>query len=247
MSSPALNNKVFEKSRGEGFAIESAMTIKGTINKTFMLLLLAVLGASISWRFVMDTTTISTANTLMYVGLFGGLIFALIAIFSPKNSPWAAPLYAIFEGLCLGGISALFEVTYQGIVMQAVLITFGVLFLMLILYRTGAIKVTQKLRSGIIVVTGGVALFYIVALISSFFTPTLISFINGATALSIGLSFLVAGIAAFNFLLDFDFIDKGVEAGAPKYMEWYGAFGLMLTLVWLYLEILRLLSKFSRR
>jgi uncharacterized YccA/Bax inhibitor family protein len=181
----------------------------------------------------------------MVGGLIGGLIFSLIAIFSPRKSVWAAPLYAVCEGLCLGALSAMFNAQTNGIVLQAVGLTFGVLFLMLLLYRTGAIKVTNKLRSGVIIATGAIALFYIVTWIASIFTSQ--TFLHDASPLSIGISVFIVIIAALNFLLDFDFIDRGAQMAAPKYMEWYGAFGLMLTLVWLYLEILRLLSKVNQR
>jgi uncharacterized YccA/Bax inhibitor family protein len=206
MSSPALNEKSFLTSRNEALATDGVMTVKGTVNKTLILLLLAVLGASITWKYVFNTDGMGMASGLMWVGLIGGLIFALIAIFNPRNARWAAPLYAVFEGLCLGAISALYEVQTAGIVLQAVIITFSVLFLMLFLYRTGTIKVTDKLRNGIIIATGAVAIFYIVSLISSFFTPALMNFLYANTALSIGISVLIAGIAAFSFLLDFDFI-----------------------------------------
>jgi uncharacterized YccA/Bax inhibitor family protein len=181
----------------------------------------------------------------MVGGLIGGFVFALIAIFSPRRSVWAAPLYAVSEGLCLGALSAMFNEQTNGIVLQAVGLTLGVLFLMLVLYRTGAIKVTNKLRSGIIIATGAIALFYIATWIIGMFTP--VTFMHDASLLSIGISVFVVIIAALNFLMDFDFIDRGAQMAAPKYMEWYGAFGLMLTLVWLYLEMLRLLSKLNRR
>lgn len=248
-SSPALNDKAFENARNMSVATDSIMTVRGTIHKTLLLLLLAVLGASYSWQIFNGAASpdLGAAAAMPYMigGLIGGLIFSLIAIFSPRNSRWAAPLYAVFEGLCLGAISAMYNFATQGIVIQAVGLTFAVLFLMLILYRTGVIKVTQKLRSGIIIATGGIALFYIVTLVVNIFTP--VTFLFDATPLSIGISLFIVGIAALNFLLDFDFIDRGAQMGAPKYMEWYGAFGLMLTLVWLYLEMLRLLSKFAKK
>jgi uncharacterized YccA/Bax inhibitor family protein len=215
MSSPVLNEKSFLLSRNDALATDGVMTVKGNVNKAFILLLLAGLGASVTWKYVFDTNGMGTATGLMWAGLIGGLIFALVAIFSPRNSRWAAPLYAIFEGLALGAISALYEVQTAGIVFQAVFITFAVLFLMLFLYRTGTIKVTSKLSSGIIIATGAVAIFYLAALVSNFFTPTFMNFLHDNTALSIGISVVIAGIAAFNFLLDFDFIQRGSECGAP--------------------------------
>ncbi len=248
-SSPALNDKAFENARNLSMASDSIMTVRGTIHKTLLLILLAFLGASYSWQIFAGAVSpelgAAAAMPYMWGGLAGGLVFSLIAIFSPRNSRWAAPLYAVCEGLCLGALSAMYNMATQGIVVQAVGLTFAVLFLMLILYRTGAIKVTDKLRSGIIIATGAIALFYIVTWIVGFFTP--VSILTDATPMSIGISLFIVGIAALNFLLDFDFIDRGAQMGAPKYMEWYGAFGLMLTLVWLYLEILRLLSKLNKR
>jgi uncharacterized YccA/Bax inhibitor family protein len=248
-SSPALNDRAFQNACNMSLATDSVMTVRGAIHKTLLLILLAVLGASYSWQVfegaVSPEMGAAAAMPYMWGGLIGGLIFSLIAIFSPRRSRWAAPLYAVCEGLCLGAISAMYNFASQGIVVQAVGLTFAVLFLMLMLYRTGVIKVTNKLRSGIIIATGAIALFYIITLIVSMFTP--VSFLHDSSPLSIGISLFIVGIAALNFLLDFDFIERGAQMGAPKYMEWYGAFGLMLTLVWLYLEILRLLSKVNRR
>jgi uncharacterized YccA/Bax inhibitor family protein len=244
-SSPALNDKTFEAARHASLSGDSVMTVRGTIHKTLLLLLLAVLGASYTWQMVVNTVNPNAAMPYMIGGFIGGLIFSLIAIFSPRKSGWAAPLYAVCEGLFLGALSAMFNVQSNGIVLQAVGLTFGVLFLMLVLYRTGAIKVTNKLRSGIIVATSAIALFYVVTWVVSIFTS--VTFMYDASPLSIGISVFVVIIAALSFLVDFDLIDRGAQLAAPKYMEWYGAFALMLTLVWLYLEMLRLLSKLTRR
>jgi len=157
-----------------------------------------------------------------------------------------SPIYALLEGLFLGGISAALDLRYPGIAIQAVGLTFGTLFAMLFAYRTGLIKVTQRLRMGIIAATGGICLFYFAQMMLGFFGVRFVS-INGSGVIGIGFSLLVVAIAALNLVLDFDFIERGVQYGAPKYMEWYGAFGIMVTLVWLYLEILRLLSKLNRR
>ncbi|MGL4364030.1 MAG: Bax inhibitor-1/YccA family protein [Bacteroidales bacterium] len=248
-SNPALSDKIFKQVHGNMVQSSSAMTIAGTIHKTLLLLLLAVLGASYTWLLFYNNAPSETATSLivpyMWGGLIGGIIFSLIAIFNPRRSTWAAPLYAICEGLFLGAISAIFDFQTKGIAFQAVVLTLAVLFLMLSLYRMGVIKVTEKLRSGIIVATGGVAIFYLITWIIGMFTN--ISFLHDSSPISIGISLLIVGIAAFNFLLDFDFIEKGAQNGAPKYMEWFGAFGLMLTLVWLYLEMLRLLSKLQSK
>jgi len=157
-----------------------------------------------------------------------------------------APLYAIAEGFALGGLSAMMELRYAGIVLQAVMLTVGVLAAMLMLYRTGIIKVTDKFRMGVVAATGGIMLLYLVDMALRAFTHIEIPFIHQSGALGIGFSLLVVGLAALNLTLDFDLIDRGAAEGAPKYMEWYGAFALMVTLVWLYLEILRLLSKARR-
>jgi len=157
-----------------------------------------------------------------------------------------APIYALLEGLALGGISATFNGRYPGIAIQAVSLTFGTLFILLLAYSSGWIKVTDKMRLGIVAATGGIFVFYMLQMLLGFFGVRFAT-INGAGMFGIGFSLLVVGIAALNLILDFDFIERGVQVGAPKYMEWYGAFGIMVTLIWLYLEILRLLSKMNRR
>jgi uncharacterized YccA/Bax inhibitor family protein len=183
---------------------------------------------------------------LLMVGVFGGFITAMVTIFKPAWAPITAPIYALLEGLFLGSISAFLEQRYPGIAIQAVGLTFGTLLTMLVLYTSGLIKVTNKLRIGIIAATGGIALFYLGEMILSFFHIQFVA-INGSGPIGIAFSLFVCAIAALNLVLDFDFIEQGVNAGAPKFMEWYGAFGIMVTLVWLYLEILRLLSKMRSR
>ena len=182
----------------------------------------------------------------MMLGLFGGLICAFVTIFKKQWSAVTAPVYALLEGLVLGGLSATLELRYPGIAIQAVSLTFGTLFVLLFLYRTGVIKVTQKFRLGVFAATGGIMFFYLIEMVLGFFGIQFAS-INGSGLIGIGFSLIVVGIAALNLVLDFDFIEQGVQYGAPKYMEWYGAFGIMVTLVWLYLEILRLLSKMRSR
>jgi uncharacterized YccA/Bax inhibitor family protein len=157
-----------------------------------------------------------------------------------------SPIYALLEGLALGGISAVFELRYPGIGIQAVSLTFGTLFVLLLAYSSGWIKVTEKFRLGIVAATGGIAVFYLLQMLLGFFGVHF-TMINGSGLIGIGFSLIVVAIASLNLVLDFDFIEQGVKAGAPKYMEWYGAFGIMVTLVWLYLEILRLLSKMRSR
>ena len=181
------------------------------------------------------------------VGLFGGMIFAFVTIFKKEWSPVTAPIYSLLEGMALGGISAFVNLRYPGIAFQAVSLTFGTLFVMLFLYRSGIIKVTDKLRMGIFAATGGICIFYFASMLLGFFHINFFGSVWGSGVVGIGFSLFVVAIAALNLVLDFDFIEQGVTAGAPKYMEWYGGFGIMVTLVWLYIEILRLLSKVRSR
>ncbi len=234
-SNPALNSNAFRLAEGEG-----AMTINGTVNKTFILLCLAAVSAHWAWGKILEATG------LMMLGLIGGFIVALVTIFKKEWAKVTAPVYALLEGLVLGGVSALFEKSYPGIVIQAVALTFATLFSLLVAYRTGIIKPTENFKLGVFAATGGIALLYLATLILGFFKIN-IPYIYESGLIGIGFSIFVVIIAALNLVLDFDFIEQGSRAGAPKYMEWYAAFGLMVTLVWLYLEILRLLSKMRRR
>ncbi|WP_263356245.1 Bax inhibitor-1/YccA family protein [Acidicapsa ligni] len=233
--------------RGGGFSdITSRMTLNGTINKTGILLVCAIATAGWTWHLFMQSGNPADVGPWLFGGLIGGFICALITIFKKEWSPVTAPAYALLEGLALGGISAMYNVQSSGIAIQAVGLTFGTLFVLLLAYRSGLIKVTEKFRLGIIAATGGVAVFYLLEMVLGIFGIHFTS-INGSGVIGIGFSLIVVCIAALNLVLDFDFIEKGVQYGAPKYMEWYGAFGIMVTLVWLYLEMLRLLSKVSRR
>jgi uncharacterized YccA/Bax inhibitor family protein len=240
-SNPALNAKTFERfgpiAAGEG------MTIEGTVNRAGFLLLVLVATATWTW---LQTFAGTPVQGYLWAGLLGGFVVALITIFKPTLSPITAPIYAALEGLALGAISATLEATYHGIVIQAVALTFGTLFALLIVYRARLIPVTENFKLGVVAATGGIAIFYLVAIGLSFWNIR-IPFLHEGSALGIGFSLFVVVIAALNLVLDFDFIEKGVEHGAPKYMEWYGAFGLMVTLIWLYFEILRLLSKLRSR
>jgi uncharacterized YccA/Bax inhibitor family protein len=236
-----------ERFGGGGFGeLTARMTLNGTINKTGILLVCAIATAGWTWHLFAQSQDPADVAPWMMGGLIGGLICALITIFKKEWSPVTAPAYALFEGLALGGISAIYNVRSAGIAMQAVGLTFGTLFALLLLYRTGLIKVTQKFRLGIFAATGGIMLLYLAEMVLGLFGIHLTS-INGSGAIGIGFSLIVVCIAALNLVLDFDFIERGVQYGAPKYMEWYGAFGIMVTLVWLYLEMLRLLSKLQRR
>jgi uncharacterized YccA/Bax inhibitor family protein len=250
-SNPALGQNTFSsfaQSQYGGNLVDASarMTLNGTINRTGILLLCAVATAAWTWTSFMRTHDISFAGPAVMIGVFGGFIFALITSFKREWAPVTAPIYALLEGLFLGGISAIFELRYPGIAMQAVMLTFGTLFAMLLAYKSGLIKVTQKFRLGIFAATAGIAFFYLIALVLGFFGINL-SVLYGNSLLSIGVSLFIVAIAALNLVLDFDFIEQGVAYGAPKYMEWYGAFGIMVTLVWLYLEILRLLAKMNSR
>ena len=248
-SNPALGRKIFERNYSE-VTDDTVMTLKGTANKSFLLLLLVVLGAAYTWSLFFSNTDPaaipSSLITYMIIGVFGGFIVSLVIIFRPQTAPWAAPIYAVLEGLALGAISAVMEFKFPGLVMQAAGLTFLTLFAMLFLYRTGIIKVTNKFRMGVFAATGGIMLLYLIGFILSLFGVQ-VAFLHGNGMLSIGISVLVCGIAALNLELDFDMIYQGAENRMPKFMEWYSAFALMVTLVWLYLEILRLLSKISSR
>jgi uncharacterized YccA/Bax inhibitor family protein len=248
-SNPALKENIFQKDYSYS---SDAMTINGTMNKTGLMLLIVMAAAIFTWNKFFAAIAVnpeSGAAAVMpwvIVGGIGGLITALVTAFRPQSSGISAPIYAIFEGLLLGGLSAIFESMYTGIVMRAVALTLAVFLAMLFLYRSGIIKVTEKLKMGIFAATAGIAVVYLVSFIGGFFGMEF-SFLHGNSNFSIGFSLLVVAIAAFNLVLDFSFIENAAEQGAPKYMEWYGAFGLMVTLIWLYLEILRLLSKLASR
>jgi len=250
-SNPALGEGTFRDLAGPqyGGVIDETthMTLNGTVNKTGILLVCALATAAYTWHSFLQSRDPADVMPSMIIGGIGGFIFALVTIFKKEWSPVTAPIYALLEGLVLGGLSALLELRFPGIAMQAVALTFGTLFVMLLAYRSGLIRVTQKLRLGIVAATGGIAVFYILQMLMGFFGFHMFSAVNGSGVIGIGFSLFVVAIAALNLVLDFDFIEQGVQYGAPKYMEWYGAFGIIVTLVWLYLEILRLLSKLRSR
>jgi uncharacterized YccA/Bax inhibitor family protein len=252
-SNPALGENTFRGLSGAqygGVIDESTrMTLNGTVNKTGILLLCAIATAAWTWHTFLQSRDMADVAPLMIVGALGGLIVAMVTIFKKEWSPVTAPIYALLEGLVLGSLSAFMELRYPGIAIQAVSLTFGTLFVLLLAYRSGLIPVTQKLRMGIVAATGGIAVFYLLEMLLSFFHvgSGVFAAVNGSGMIGIGFSLFVVAIAALNLVLDFDFIERGVQYGAPKYMEWYGAFGIIVTLVWLYLEILRLLSKLRSR
>ncbi len=255
-SNPAFSRDLFagyEQVYGASRTRSTTTTVQGTIGKTALLLAILSFTALYSWN---ATGSGSLPPALLGVSAIGGFIVAMITIFKPTVAPVTAPIYAALEGVFLGAISQIIEmgvgrrngggVPMHGIAMQAVILTCGVLFVMLFAYQTRLIRVTDKLRSGIVIATGALCLFYLISMLMRMFGAQM-PLTWSSTPMGIGFSLLVVGLAAFNLLLDFDFIEQAAYHEAPKYMEWYGAFGLIVTLVWLYLEILRLLSKLSDR
>lgn len=245
---PALKDSTFLDLGTGGLVRDGAgaMTLNGTVNKTAFLLVLTLVGAMFTWGQFFANPETANMTPWIVVGGLGGLVVALVTVFKKTWSPFTAPLYAVLEGLFIGAVSARFEQQFPDIVMQAAALTFGTLGALLLAYRSGLIKATENFKLGIVAATGGIALLYLVNIGMGFF-GTSIPFIHESGLMGIGFSAVVVVIAALNLVLDFDFIEQGVEQGAPKYMEWYAAFGLLVTLVWLYLEILRLLSKLQSR
>jgi uncharacterized YccA/Bax inhibitor family protein len=236
-SNPALRGNAFSGADTLG----PTMTLNGTIHKTGILLLLCVAAAAWTWNLPADEV-----QMWMIGGLIGGFIVSMIAIFARRTTPFTAPIYAVLEGLALGGISGALNQAYQGIAIQAVSITFAALFVMLALYRTGIVRATPAFTRGVIIATGAIAIVYVLDMVLGIFGHS-IPMINGSTTFGIGFSIFVVILATLNLVLDFSMIEQGAQQGAPKYMEWYGAFSIMVTLVWLYLEILRLLAKMRDR
>ena len=243
-ANPTLNAKTFDVARP--LVAGEAMTIQGTVNKTGLLLILTVLPAALVWNQFFATRDPSVAGPWILIGALGGFIVALVTVFKKNWAMVTAPVYAVLEGLFLGGVSAFYELQFQGIVIQAVGLTFGTLAALLMAYKSGVIKATENFKLGVAAATGGIALVYLISIGMSFFGLRM-PYLHDAGPIGIGISVFIVVIAALNLVLDFDFIERGAEQGAPKYMEWYAAFGLMVTLIWLYLEILRLLAKTRRR
>jgi uncharacterized YccA/Bax inhibitor family protein len=244
-ANPALTSKTFTGMR----AVDEsrAMTVQGTVNKTGVLLVLVLLGAWWTWSlFFSAEKNPAAVYPWIMGGAIGGLIVALVTVFKKQWAGITAPIYALLEGLMLGGLSSIFEAMYPGIVIQAVGLTFGTLFGLLIAYKSGWIKVTENFKLGVVAATGGIFMVYMASWILGIFGIGM-PFIHESGIIGIGFSLFVVVVAAMNLMLDFDFIEHGAESGAPKYMEWYAAFGLMVTLIWLYIEILRLLAKLRSR
>lgn len=238
-SNPTLGDNTFQNIALKG---DSTMTIQGTVNKSLMLIGLLTFSAAISW------TQFGTSifSIYLYGGAILGFVTAIVTSFKKEWSSVTAPLYAVFEGLFLGGISVLMEESFAGIVGQAIFLTLGTFFCLLMAYKSGYIKATENFKLGIVAATGAVFLIYLGSAVMNMFGIH-VPYIHDSGMIGIGFSLVVVVIAALNLVLDFDFIEQGAENNAPKYMEWYAAFGLLVTLVWLYLEILRLLAKLNKR
>jgi uncharacterized YccA/Bax inhibitor family protein len=240
---PALKESTF---RGLPVAAEGeGMTIEGTVNKTYVLFLLLIAG--VAGAVVADDRSL---YGLMLLGGIGGFVVAMATVSRKQWAPITAPIYALLEGLFVGSISLVMDAAYPGIVLPAVSLTFGTLFALLAAYRSGLIKATENFKLGVAAATGAIFVVYIAQFVLSLVgvhVGVLHEAIFGAGWLGIGVSVVVIVVAALNLVLDFDFIEQGAAARAPRYMEWYGAFGLLVTLIWLYLEILRLLSKLRSR
>ena len=241
-SNPALNSNTFSEqiNNNSSLLLDTKMTIKGTVDKTAISLVLLIASAYYTFSPNMES--------MILFGSIGGLILAIVTIFKKDWAPYTVPLYAILEGLALGSISYFYNTQYEGIVLQAISLTVLILFSLLFAYRTKIIKPTENFKLGVFAATGGIVLLYFINFIMGFF-GTGISLLSpqNSSMMSIGISLAIIVVASLNLVIDFDFIEEGAEKGAPKYMEWYGAFGLLVTLIWLYLEILRMLAKLRSR
>ncbi len=242
-SNPALNDKVFDLERS---ATGDVMTINGTVNRTGILLCLLMFTAVFSWDRAYSAVNPGELYPWLIGSAIAGFVVAIITVFKKTAAPITAPIYAAIEGVLLGILSAFYEMQFPGLVFQAILLTFGTLFALLMAYRSGIIKATENFKLGVFAATGGIGLIYLATFILSFFGIS-IPYIHGSGTIGILFSLFVVVIAALNLVLDFDFIESGAERRAPKYMEWYAAFGLLVTLIWLYIEMLRLLSKLRSR
>ncbi len=238
---PTLRDNTFERT---GHSSQNVMTLEGTVNKAFITLAILLGGAFWAW----SSYDSNPSGIMGYAigGAIAGFVLALIVSFVPKTAPFLVPVYAACEGLFLGALSARYESLYDGITLQAALLTTCVFLALLIAYKTKLIKATRNFRLGVFAATAGIALVYLASFVLGFFGLE-VPYLHSNSWIGILISLAIVAIAALNLVLDFDFIEQGSEQGAPKYMEWYGAFGLMVTLVWLYIEILRLLAKLASR
>ncbi|CAM4030773.1 Bax inhibitor-1/YccA family protein [Paenibacillus alkaliterrae] len=238
---PTLKDRTFDQ-KGS-YSLQDAMTIEGTVNKAFITLAVLLGGAFAAWSMYANGQ-----NVFPYAigGAVIGFILALVISFKPAAAPYLVPVYAVCEGLFLGALSANYESLYNGITLQAALLTMCVFIALLLAYKTRLIKATKNFRLGVFAATAGIALVYLLSFVLGFFGIT-VPYLHDNSLIGIGISLIIVIVAALNLVLDFDFIETGAQQGAPKYMEWYGAFGMMVTLVWLYIEMLRLLSKLWSR
>ena len=236
---PALSSKSFENLSTTS---SDVMTLDGAVNKT-----------AISMGILLFAAYYTYSNAIMdyiLIGFIGGFVVALVTIFKKSWSPVTVPIYAVLEGLALGGISKMYADAFEpGIVPQAIMLTLGILFALLFAYKTKIIRATENFKLGVFAATAGIGIVYLVSFFMGIFGSGGLPVMDptNSSMLSIGFSLFVVVIASLNLVMDFDFIENGAANGAPKYMEWYGAFGLLVTLIWLYLEILRLLAKLSSR
>ena len=242
---PALSEKTFQNITFTSDTT-NVMTVRGTLNKFGFMTIMLLAGAMFSWKAFYDGAPY--AQTLMWVGAIGGLVIAITMAFKKEWAGFLAPAYGVLEGLFLGAISAMYAYVFEekmpGIITNAVGLTVGTCVAMFLLYRFGIIKATERFKSIVMTATAGIAVFYLITMVVRMFGVQM-PFMHDSSMLGIGLSLFIVAIAALNLIIDFDMIEQGAAQGAPKYMEWYGAFGLMVTIVWLYLEILRLLSRFA--
>lgn len=249
MANPVLNENIFRK-QSVAFGNTGVMTVGGTATKTLLLLLMVIAGAAYTWKLYYNAVNPQSISGWMFGGLIVAFILAMIISFKPNTAPFLAPIYAAGEGLALGGISAIFNeqfaLTYPNIVTSAVALTMVTALVMLTVYRSGIIKVNGTFMKVLSIAMISILVFYVGSWLVSLFGVNL-SMLHNSSPLSIGISFIIVGVAAFSLLADYEFIKRASTAGAPKYMEWYGAFGLVVTLVWLYMEILKLLAKFANR
>ena len=241
-SNPTFRNAVFTRARP--VAGEGVMTLGGTVAKTLVLFAVTIASTLYTWRQVAATDG-GVLGTLLLVGALGGFVSAMVLIFNPRLAPWLAPLYAVLEGLALGGISAVYDARYNGLPAQAVSLTFAAAVGMLVLYRLGVIRATERFRAVLLTAALGLLLFYLADIVLGFF-GTGMPLVNSATPAGIAFSVVACGVASLFFILDFDMVEEGVRSGAPKHLEWYGGFSILMTAVWLYLEIIRLLGKLRR-
>jgi uncharacterized YccA/Bax inhibitor family protein len=239
---PVLPNSTFTDVTQRGYS--RPMTLTGVINRSIFLLLLVAGTAAGVWSYCNSNP--GAIYPMVMVGTLGGFVVAMVTTFKRDWSPFTAPVYAVLEGVFIGGLSLVMERQFPGLVLQAVLLTFGVMFALLAAYQSRIIRPSETFKAVIVGATFGIVIVYLISMVLQLFFHTGIPLIHDSGPVGIIFSLVVVGIAALNLVLDFDFIENGVAAGAPKWMEWYAAFGLTVTLVWLYIEVLRLLAKMRR-